>query len=140
METQDLTTVLKQNRWPMSLDHVEKLQGIVRTLNRAYLDTESEERIFLAIDYVFRAGKFLESGTDQDRNIWIGKHRRPDERGLVQVFKEKHLPEYNKIHLVHWVEWLLFTYAPTFYDGNLELWVSYLVRVANGLHPLDALQ
>lgn len=126
-----------KRRWTMNLEHTEKLRQIVLGLNNATSDMD--EKLFLAVDYAFRVGKYVESGKDSDRNLWIGKHKKPAVRDLVVVFREKHTPDWDQMHLTHWTEWFMFQYVPSYYPG-LEQQLAFFTRVLGGQHPLDAIQ
>lgn len=135
MET--TATTVSLTRWPMSLEHTEKLRKIVLSVNRTVGD--SNETYFLAVDYAFRVGKYIESAKDSDRNIWVGCHRKPESRDLIAVFREKHMPGWDQLKLVQWAEWFLFQYIPTYYP-DMEQQLAFFTRVLGGQHPLDAIQ
>lgn len=141
METVEKTVekIVTKARWPMSLEHIEKLRLILIAENKIALANGDEEtRLIPAIDHAFRVGKYIESARDSDLNVWV-VCKKVAPRDLTTVFKERNGIDAKRVQFLHWTEWFMFDYVPRYYQDSTQLTLDFFFRVLGGIHPLDAL-
>lgn len=129
METTQVSTSL---RLAMNVDRIEVLRKLTLQVNKENKANGNTDVLILAVDHVFRAGKYAETGSDSDFNVWVVCHRPAEERSLTDVFREKNTPGHKRTTLIHWFEWVTLQYIPSHYSQeNFLTWES--------MHPLDLL-